>query len=159
MLGSDDLALKEGLLQPRGQKRNVRGHGQCAAAGAFTFYHHVFVYPSRRFFHTAVPDAANYCSGQARRNDCLRTRRWATTPAMAMAHTLRTVQSISRRGQGFSNYLRDQTMVQNNNVRGTGIVGHAAVWNSTADAPVKSDPHCYEYVNTPNYWNGTDYVP
>lgn len=65
--------------------------------------------------------------------------------------------NISRNGQGFSNYLLDQSVVQNNNVGGNGTVGHATVWNSKADALVKSDPNRYEIVNTPNYWNGVDY--
>ena len=65
--------------------------------------------------------------------------------------------NISRQGQGFSNYLLDQSVVQNNNVNGTGMVGHATVWNSQADAMVKSNPNKYEIVNTPNYWNGVDY--
>lgn len=67
--------------------------------------------------------------------------------------------NISRQGQGFSNYLLDQTVIQDNNMYGNGTVGHATVWNSTADALVKSNPNRYEYVNTPNYWKGTDYVP
>jgi hypothetical protein len=65
--------------------------------------------------------------------------------------------NISRQGQGFSNYLLDQSVVQNNNVGGTGMVGHATVWNSTADALVKSNPNKYQIVNTPGYWNGVDY--
>jgi len=65
--------------------------------------------------------------------------------------------SISRNGQGFSNYLLDQTVVQNNNMYNNGTVGHATVWNSTADALVKSNPNRYELVNTPNYWQGIDY--
>jgi hypothetical protein len=65
--------------------------------------------------------------------------------------------NISRQGQGFSNYLLDQSVVQNNNVGGTGMVGHATMWNSTADALVKSNPNRYEIVNTPGYWNGVDY--
>jgi hypothetical protein len=65
--------------------------------------------------------------------------------------------NISRQGQGFSNYLLDQSVVQNNNVGGTGMVGHATMWNSTADALVKSNPNRYEMVDTPGYWNGVDY--
>jgi hypothetical protein len=65
--------------------------------------------------------------------------------------------SISRNGQGFSNYLLDQTVVQNNNMYNNGTIGHATVWNSTAEALVKSDPNRYEIVNTPNYWQGIDY--
>jgi hypothetical protein len=65
--------------------------------------------------------------------------------------------NISRQGQGFSNYLLDQSVVQNNNVGGTGMVGHATMWNSTADALVKSNPNRYQIVDTPGYWNGVDY--
>jgi hypothetical protein len=64
---------------------------------------------------------------------------------------------ISQNGQGFSNYLLDQSVVQNNNVGGTGAAGHATVWNSTANALVKANPNKYEIVNTPNYWQGVDY--
>ena len=67
--------------------------------------------------------------------------------------------NISRQGQGFSNYLLDQTVVQDNNMYGNGTIGHGTLWNSTADALVRSDPNRYEYVNTPNYWRGADYVP
>jgi hypothetical protein len=48
-------------------------------------------------------------------------------------------------------------VVQNNNVNGTGAVGHATVWNSTANAMVQANPNKYEIVNTPNYWQGVDY--
>jgi len=65
--------------------------------------------------------------------------------------------SISKNGQGFSNYLLDQTVVQNNNVAGTGMVGHATQWNSVANAMVQANPNKYEIVNTPNYWQGVDY--
>jgi len=60
--------------------------------------------------------------------------------------------NISRQGQGFSNYLLDQTVVQNNY---TGA--HATDWNSTADALVKANPNKYSYVTTPNYIPGTDF--
>jgi hypothetical protein len=58
----------------------------------------------------------------------------------------------SRNIQGFSNYLLDQTVVQNNY---TGA--HATGWNAAADALVQSDPNKYSYVNTPNYVPGTDF--
>jgi hypothetical protein len=57
-----------------------------------------------------------------------------------------------RQNQGFSNYLLDQTVIQDNSVN-----GHATVWNGTADALVKADPNRFEIVNTPNYWKGIDY--
>jgi hypothetical protein len=58
----------------------------------------------------------------------------------------------ARNAQGFSNYLLDQTVVQNNY---TGA--HGTQWNSAADAMVKASPNKYSYVNTPNYIPGTDY--
>ena len=63
----------------------------------------------------------------------------------------------AKNSAGFSNYLLDQSVVQNNNVNGTGAVGHATVWNSTANAMVQANPNKYEIVNTPNYWQGVDY--
>ena len=60
--------------------------------------------------------------------------------------------NISRNGQGFSNYLLDQSVVQNDQNS-----THATEWNSQADAMVKSNPNRYEIVNTPNYWKGVDY--
>jgi hypothetical protein len=58
----------------------------------------------------------------------------------------------AQNGQGFSNYLLDQSVVQNNY---TGA--HATTWNSAAEGLVKADPNKYSYVNTPNYIPGTDY--
>jgi hypothetical protein len=63
----------------------------------------------------------------------------------------------TRRTQGFSNYLLDQTVVQDNAMHGTGTVGHGTAWNSTADALVKADPRRFEIVDTPGYWRGVDY--
>jgi hypothetical protein len=65
--------------------------------------------------------------------------------------------TTARNNQGFSNYLLDQTVVQGNDIDGSGAVGHATVWNSTADALVKADPNRFEYVPQPNFWQGTDY--
>jgi hypothetical protein len=67
--------------------------------------------------------------------------------------------NISRQGQGFSNYLLDQSVVQNNNVGGTGAVGHATMWNSQANALVQANPNKYELVPQTNYWQGTDFKP
>jgi hypothetical protein len=65
--------------------------------------------------------------------------------------------SNARNGQAFSNYLLDQTVIQDNNMYGNGTVGHGTVWNSTADAMVKANPNRYEIVDTPNFWRGVDY--
>jgi hypothetical protein len=56
----------------------------------------------------------------------------------------------ARNDQGFSNYLLDQSVVQNNS---TGA--HTTNWNSAADAMVKSGK--YSYVSNSNYIPGTDY--
>jgi endo-beta-N-acetylglucosaminidase D len=68
-------------------------------------------------------------------------------------------EDISRNGQGFSNYILDQTVIQDNNMYGNGTIGHGTVWNNQADALVKADPNRFEYVTVPNYWRGTDFVP
>ena len=65
--------------------------------------------------------------------------------------------SNARSSQAFSNYLLDQTVIQDNNVYGNGTVGHATVWNSTAETLVKANPNRYEIVNSPNFWQGWDY--
>ncbi len=79
----------------------------------------------------------------------------AAAHAMQDAHNASVEKhwdNMDRQSQGFSNYLLDQTVIQDNDLH-----GHATVWNQTADALVKSDPKRYEYVNTPNYWKGIDY--
>lgn len=60
--------------------------------------------------------------------------------------------SQDKRNQAFSNYLLDQTVIQDNEHN-----AHGTVWNSTADLLVKSDPNRFEYVQTPNFWKGIDY--
>jgi hypothetical protein len=65
----------------------------------------------------------------------------------------------ARNVQGFSNYLLDQTVIQDNNMFGNGTVGHGTVYNSTADALVKADPNRFEIVDVPNYWQTTDFRP
>jgi hypothetical protein len=63
----------------------------------------------------------------------------------------------ARNNQSFDNYILDQTVVQDNNMYNNGTIGHGTVWNTTADALVKSDPDRFEYVTQPNFWQGTDY--
>jgi hypothetical protein len=63
----------------------------------------------------------------------------------------------ARHDQGFNNYILDQTVIQGNDIDGSGAVGHATVWNSTAEALVKYDPNRFEIVDYPNYWEGTDF--
>ena len=70
----------------------------------------------------------------------------ATTQAAAMSSILRTVHNncgekpqvgkvfkVRRRNQGFSNYLLDQTVIQDNNMYGNGTIRHGTVWTSTAN--------------------------
>ena len=58
----------------------------------------------------------------------------------------------SQNAQGFSNYLLDQNVVQNNY---TGA--HSTQWNSAADAMVQSNPNKYTYVSNSNLVPGKDY--
>jgi hypothetical protein len=60
--------------------------------------------------------------------------------------------SQDKHNQAFSNYLLDQTVIQDNESN-----THATVWNQTADALVRNNPQRYEYVDTPNFWKGVDY--
>jgi len=86
-------------------------------------------------------------------------RMQATEAANEAQHASYWAQQDSneRNAQGFSNYLLDQTVVQDNNMYNNGTIGHGTVWNSTADALVKADPKRFEIVDTPNYWRGIDY--
>lgn len=58
----------------------------------------------------------------------------------------------AQNAQGFSNYLLDQSVIQNNS---TGA--HVTAWNSTADALVQANPSKYSHVSNANYIPGTDY--
>ncbi len=60
--------------------------------------------------------------------------------------------SKARNNQGFSNYLLDQTVIQDNNKN-----THGTAWNTTANALVEANPNRFQYVDTPNYWKGVDY--
>ncbi len=57
----------------------------------------------------------------------------------------------AQNAQGFSNYLLDQNVVQNNY---TGA--HSTQWNSAADAMVQSNPNKYSYVSNSNLVPGND---
>jgi len=60
--------------------------------------------------------------------------------------------AAERNTQGFSNYLLDQSVVQDNQNN-----AHGTAWNATAAALVKANPDRFELVDTPNYWKGIDY--
>ncbi|MGD0940543.1 MAG: hypothetical protein ABR905_12620 [Terracidiphilus sp.] len=100
---------------------------------------------------------ARYNAQQAA-NDAQHAGYWAQQQSNAAQHAEWNQGQIdnARNGQGFSNYLLDQTVIQGNDLDGT-VVGHATVWNNTADALVKLDPNRFEIVDTPNYWLGTDF--
>jgi hypothetical protein len=100
---------------------------------------------------------ARYNAQQAS-NDAQHAGYWAQQNANAAQHNEWNEGQINnaRNGQGFSNYILDQTVIQGNDYDGT-AVGHATVWNNTAEALVKLDPNRFEIVDTPNYWLGTDF--
>lgn len=72
--------------------------------------------------------------------------------ANATALYNQTEDSTARNDQAFSNYLLDQTVVQNNY---TG--GHSTQWNTAAQALVTGNPQKYSYVNASQYIPGPDY--
>ncbi|MGO9319153.1 MAG: hypothetical protein ACLPXT_08485 [Terracidiphilus sp.] len=100
---------------------------------------------------------ARYNATQAA-NDAQHAGYWAQQQSNAAQHAEWNEGQINnaRNGQGFSNYILDQTVIQGNDYDGT-AVGHATVWNNTAEALVKLDPNRFEIVDTPNYWEGTDF--
>jgi len=100
---------------------------------------------------------ARYNATQAA-NDAQHAGYWAQQQSNAAQHAEWNEGQINnaRNGQGFSNYILDQTVIQGNDLDGT-AVGHATVWNNTAEALVKLDPNRFEIVDTPNYWLGTDF--
>jgi hypothetical protein len=61
--------------------------------------------------------------------------------------------NISRNGQGFSNYLLDQTVIRDVQDPNT----HVTVWNQAAEAWKKAYPDRIEEVPTAQYINGQDY--
>ena len=115
--------------------------------------------PAIEAIHQVGRDAtARYNATQAA-NDAQHAGYWAQQNANAAQHSEwnASQDNNARNGQGFSNYILDQTVVQDNNMYGNGTVGHGTVRNSTADALIKADPNPFESVDTPNYWQGTDY--
>jgi len=62
-------------------------------------------------------------------------------------------ENISRNGQGFSNYLLDQTVIRDVQDPDT----HRTVWNRTAEAMQKAYPDRIEEVPTSQYINGQDF--
>jgi len=63
----------------------------------------------------------------------------------------------ARNNQGFHNYILDQTVVEDRNMYGNGTIGHGTLWNTTADALVRANPDRFQYVDRPNFWEGTDF--
>jgi hypothetical protein len=62
-------------------------------------------------------------------------------------------EDISRRGQGFSNYLLDQTVIRDVQDPGT----HVTTWNRTAESLIKAYPDRIEEVPTSQYIRGQDF--
>jgi hypothetical protein len=79
----------------------------------------------------------------------------ASAHAAADAHNAaveRHWDANDKASQSFSNYLLDQTVIQDNKSN-----THSTQWNQTADAMVRNNPQRYEYVETPNLRKGRDY--
>lgn len=106
---------------------------------------HAIAAPAIAAIHQIGRDAAARYAATDAANDAQHAGYWAQQ------------DSNARRGHAFSNYLLDQTVIQDNNMYGNGTVGHGTAWNSTADALVRSNPGRYEIVQTPNFWKGVDY--
>jgi hypothetical protein len=98
----------------------------------------------------------NFAAHQAA-DDAQHAGYWSQQSANAAQHAEWNEGQVdhARYGQGFSNYILDQTVVQAN--FDDGSVGHGTVSNTFADALVKADPNRFEIVDTPNYWLGTDF--
>jgi hypothetical protein len=92
-------------------------------------------------------------------NDAQHAGYWAQQNNNAAQHSNWSAgqDGTARNNQGFSNYLLDQSVVEDNNMYGNGTVGHGTAYNSTADALVQADPNRFQIVDTPNYWKGVDY--
>ena len=60
--------------------------------------------------------------------------------------------SRDKHSQDFSNYLLDQTVIQDSQRN-----ERATVWNQYADTLVKADPNRYQYVPTKDFIKGIDY--
>ena len=70
--------------------------------------------------------------------------------AAATARMNATEDSEARNDAGFDNYLLDQSVVSSGG-------GHTTMWNTEANALVRSNPNKYQIVDTPSYWQGVDY--
>lgn len=149
-MGHYMVMLSEGVLSPAlADKENA------TVAAIFSSFQlnqavvaqeaHAMAAPAVNAIHQIGAMAAARTQATQAANDAQHAGYWARQDANA------------RSNQAFSNYLLNQTVIQNNNVYGNGTVGHATVWNSTADALVKADPNRYEIVNSPNFWKGWDY--
>lgn len=58
----------------------------------------------------------------------------------------------ARNSRSVSDYTLDQQVVHDKYLN-----THSTEWNRTADSLVKFNPDRYEYVDKPNYWEGTDF--
>ena len=115
--------------------------------------------PTIAAIHAIGEQAAADRASRNAANDAQHAGYWAQQNSNAAQHSNWSAgqDGTARNNQGFSNYILDQTVVQDNNMYGNGTIGHGTQWNSTADALVKADPDRFEYVDKPNFWQGTDY--
>jgi len=108
----------------------------------------------------AINDAQHAGYWEQQHNNDVQHANWSATQNSSAAPYSNSNDGqldTARNNQGFNNYILDQTVVQGNDLDGTGAVGHATVWNTTAEALVKYDPKRFEIVDNPNYWEGTDF--
>jgi hypothetical protein len=88
-------------------------------------------------------------------NDAQHARYWAQQDSNAAQHSAwnATQEDHERYGQGFSNYLLDQTVIRDVQDPDT----HATVWNRTAEAWKRAYPDRIEEVPTAQYIKGEDF--
>lgn len=115
--------------------------------------------PSIAAIHEIGRQAAARSAATNAANDAQHASYWAQQNNNAAQHSDWSAgqDNNARNNHGFSNYILDQTVVEDNNMYGNGTVGHGTVYNSTADALIKADPNRFSSVDTPNYWKGTDF--
>jgi hypothetical protein len=97
---------------------------------------------------------ARYNATQAA-NDAQHSAYWARQESNAAQHSAwsATQENTERYGQGFSNYLLDQTVIRDVQDPNT----HATVWNRTAEVWQKAFPDRIEEVPTSQYIKGEDF--
>jgi len=113
--------------------------------------------PAIAAIHAIGRQAAEQMKSAEERNDIQHAGYWAQQEKNRVQNNDWENGQIdhARNGQGFSNYVLDQSVVEGRFDDGT--VGHATVSDNLANWLIKADPNRFESVDTPNYWKDTDY--